>query len=84
MPRKACLAIGISDAPPLDYLPGAVNGAKGITHWAHAVGYKTGLLTDEKVPIGIDTVMDALVGKGAPPRPGTTKSTSSPCSSRKW
>ena len=60
MGRNACLAIGISDAPPLDYLPGAVNGAKAIADWATKAGYETKLLIDSEEPVGIDSVANAL------------------------
>jgi hypothetical protein len=60
MGRKACLAIGISDAPPLDYLPGAVNGAKAIADWASKAGYETELLVDTDQPVSIGDVQGAL------------------------
>ena len=60
MARNACLAIGISDAPPLDYLPGAVNGAKAIAEWARKSGYETKLLTDSEDPVRVSDVADAL------------------------
>ena len=66
MPRKLCLAIGVSDSPPLDYLPGAVNGARAIAAWATANGYETQLLTDETSPIGVETITEALQGDGYP------------------
>jgi hypothetical protein len=59
---KACLAIGISDAPPLDYLPGAVNGAASIARWAEQAGYRTTLLVDAETPVDIDSVNAALTG----------------------
>lgn len=60
MGQMACLAIGISDAPPLDYLPGAVNGAKALAAWAKKAGYQTKLLIDDKKPVGITNVKSAL------------------------
>lgn len=60
MGQMACLAIGISDAPPLAYLPGAVNGAKAIADWAKKAGYKTKLLVDERKPIELNTVKRAI------------------------
>ncbi|HUE78404.1 MAG TPA: caspase family protein [Sphingomicrobium sp.] len=60
MGRKACLAIGISDAPPLDYLPGAVNGAKAMDAWAKKAGYETKLLIDSKKPVGVEDVKKAM------------------------
>jgi hypothetical protein len=55
-----CLAIGISDAPPLNYLPGAVNGARAFAAWARARDAKVELLTDEKRPVGFTDARDAL------------------------
>ena len=59
--RRVCLAIGISDAGGgLDYLGGALNGARGIHAWATALGYESILLTDEKNPVSVTSVADAL------------------------
>ena len=58
--RKICLAIGVGDAPPLDYLRGAINGAHAIADWAKSQGYETSLLTDEQTPIEFDNVKSAL------------------------
>lgn len=59
--RRVCLAIGISDAGGgLDYLGGALNGARGIHAWATALGYESILLTDEKKPVSVTSVADAL------------------------
>jgi hypothetical protein len=66
--KRACLAIGVGDAPPLDYLEGAVNGARAIADWARAPGpdgkprFETILLTDELDPVGIAEVKAALEG----------------------
>ena len=60
MTENVCLAVGVGDAPPLDYLAGAVNGARAIAKWARAQRYETRLLTDEKDPIGIDEIKSAL------------------------
>ncbi len=49
--RMAALAIGVSDAPPLTYLGGAVNGARAFHHWAKALGYDARLVTDDKKPV---------------------------------
>lgn len=59
---KVCLAIGVGDAPPLDYLRGAVNGAHAMVAWAGSQGYTTHLLTDEVNPVEFDDVMNALTG----------------------
>src|SRR5208337_2125459 len=55
-----CVAIGVSDAPPLDYLPGAVNGAKAFGAWARSLGIPTKVLTDEEKPIGIEAIKAAF------------------------
>ncbi|MCB9098702.1 MAG: caspase family protein [Anaerolineales bacterium] len=60
MTENVCLAVGVGDAPPLDYLAGAVNGARAIAKWARAQGYETRLLTDEEDPVGIDEIKSAL------------------------
>ncbi|MCE9683688.1 hypothetical protein [Halomonas alkalisoli] len=68
MTSKACLAIGVADAPPLDYLRGAVNGAHAIADWAELQGYRTRLLTDEHTPVEFEQVATALtdlLGPGA-------------------
>lgn len=65
---KACLAIGVGDAPPLDYLRGAVNGAHAIARWAQRQGYTTKLLTDEQDPVELQDVkaaLEALLAGGA-------------------
>ena len=56
----ACLAIGVGDAPPLDYLRGAVNGARAIAAWAEGQGHATRLLTDEQDPVEIPHIRAAL------------------------
>jgi hypothetical protein len=58
--KAVCLAIGVGDAPPLDYLRGAVNGARAIDVWANKQGYSTKLLTDETKPIELSDVGNAL------------------------
>ncbi|WP_448580358.1 caspase family protein, partial [Thermaurantiacus sp.] len=60
MARMLCLAIGVGDAPPLDYLRGAVNGAHAVAQWANAAGYETLCLTDEKEPLEVAHVKAAL------------------------
>ncbi|SNY47171.1 caspase family protein [Paractinoplanes atraurantiacus] len=49
--RRAALAIGVSDAPPLPYLGGAVNGAREFHAWARGFGYESRLVTDEDEPV---------------------------------
>jgi hypothetical protein len=60
MGEMRCIAIGVSDAEKLTYLPGAVNGARAFGAWAKNVGIPTEILTDEKRPIGVDTVKAAF------------------------
>jgi Caspase domain len=49
--RMAALVIGVSDASPLPYLPGAVNGARAFHEWAAALGYDARLVTDDRKPV---------------------------------
>lgn len=58
--ENKCLAIGVGDAPPLDYLRGAINGARDIAEWANEQGYETRVVTDEKAPVQIDQIRDEL------------------------
>jgi len=61
MGRKLCLAIGVGDAPPLDYLPGAIAGAEAIAVLAISQGYETTLLTDAgDDPVDVDNVQAAI------------------------
>jgi hypothetical protein len=60
MGEMRCVAIGVSDAEKLTYLPGAVNGARAFGGWAKNVGIPTEILTDEERPIGVDTVKAAF------------------------
>lgn len=62
MSRKACLAIGVGDAPPLTYLGGAVNGADALGAWARQAGYVTTVLTDRQHPVRLADVEAALEG----------------------
>lgn len=52
MPDMRCLAIGVSDAPPLEFLRGAANGARAFGTWAQSLGTRTEVLTDEEKPVG--------------------------------
>lgn len=66
--KRLCLAVGISDAPPLDFLPGAANGARAMATWAQAAGYdEVRCLVDDDAPIGIEEIREALVGRPAEP-----------------
>lgn len=49
--RRAALAIGVSDAPPLPFLGGATNGARDFHEWAQRLGYESRIVTDEREPI---------------------------------
>ncbi len=60
MARRACLAIGIGDAPPLTYLGGAVRAAEALGAWAKKAGYDTLVLTDETQPVRLNDVEAAL------------------------
>ncbi len=60
MSRKACLAIGVGDAPPLAYLGGAVNGAEALGAWARQAGYVTTVLTDKTEPVRLADIETAL------------------------
>jgi hypothetical protein len=56
MPKKrrmVALSIGVSDAKPLPYLGGAVNGARAFHEWAKALGYEATLVTDEDTPVTV-------------------------------
>lgn len=47
--RRVCLAIGVVNAKPLDWLPGAANAARDISDWARCSGFDAvTLLTDEE------------------------------------
>jgi hypothetical protein len=60
MESMRCIAIGVSDAPPLEFLKGAENGAKAFAAWAKSLGIPTEVLTDEEEPVGFDTVKAAF------------------------
>jgi Caspase domain len=60
--RMAALAIGVSDAPPLPFLSGALNGARAFHEWAQALGYDSRLVTDEEEPVTAARVRSELEG----------------------
>ncbi|HWA27435.1 MAG TPA: hypothetical protein VG734_17400 [Lacunisphaera sp.] len=66
--KALALAIGISSAPRLSYLAGAVNGARDFQAWAVAMGYTARLLTDEDAPVTIPRLEQELKAllQGAP------------------
>ncbi len=45
--RLACLAIGVSNAPGLDYLGGAPSAARAVHRWATCSGYESILMIDD-------------------------------------
>jgi hypothetical protein len=49
--REVAVAIGISDANPLPYLSGAINGARAFHEWATRLGYDSRLVTDDVKPV---------------------------------
>jgi hypothetical protein len=66
----AAIAIGVSSAPPLPYLGGAVNGARAFHQWATALGYDARLVTDEDEPLTLTRLrneLQATLGMGSPP-----------------
>jgi hypothetical protein len=60
MESMRCLAIGVSDAPPLEFLQGAANGAKALGRWACDQGIPTEVLTDDEDPIGFAEIRAAF------------------------
>src|SRR5882757_11111160 len=68
--RRAALVIGVSDAKPLPFLAGALNGAKAFQRWADALGYQTRLVTDEDDPVTVLRLraeLEALLAAAGPP-----------------
>lgn len=51
--RMVAVSIGVSDARPLPFLPGALNGALGFHEWSKALGYEATLITDSDEPVTI-------------------------------
>lgn len=49
--RDVAVAIGVSDAKPLPYLSGAINGARAFHEWASKLGYVSRLVTDDLQPV---------------------------------
>ena len=51
---KLFLTIGVSEASPLSYLPGAITVAREMGDWARKSGFVTEVITDEnKTPVTI-------------------------------
>lgn len=59
---KLCLTIGVSKAPPLSHLPGAITVAHEMGDWARQAGFITEVITDEnKVPVTIERIRKTLL-----------------------
>lgn len=59
---KLCLTIGVSKAPPLSYLPGAITVANEMGDWARNTGFVTEVITDENnIPVTIDRIKKILL-----------------------
>nr|WP_234461810.1 caspase family protein [Stutzerimonas stutzeri] len=57
-----CLTIGVSKAPPLSHLPGAITVAHEMGDWARQAGFITEVITDEnKVPVTIERIRETLL-----------------------
>ncbi|MBF8643131.1 caspase family protein [Pseudomonas luteola] len=58
---KLCLTIGVSEAPPLSNLPGAITAAHEMAEWAKQAGFTTQLVTDENnYPVTIARICKTL------------------------
>ncbi|WP_083280470.1 caspase family protein [Pseudomonas citronellolis] len=60
---KLFLTIGVSEAPPLSHLPGAITVAREMGDWARKSGFVTKVITDEnKTPVTIARIRETLLG----------------------
>jgi hypothetical protein len=60
---KLFLTIGVSEARPLSYLPGAITVAREMGDWARKSGFVTEVITDEnKTPVTIARIRETLLG----------------------
>lgn len=60
---KLCLTIGVSMAPPLSYLPGAITAAREMGDWARQAGFITEVITDEgETRVTIQRIRESLQG----------------------
>ncbi|MEN8504964.1 caspase family protein [Paraburkholderia sp. DD10] len=60
---KLFLTIGVSEAPPLSHLPGAITVAREMGDWARKSGFVTEVITDEnKTPVTIVRIRETLLG----------------------
>ncbi|MFU5531931.1 caspase family protein [Pseudomonas aeruginosa] len=58
---KLCLTIGVSKAPPLSYLPGAITAAHEMGDWARQAGFTTEVITDEgETRVTIQRIRESL------------------------
>ncbi len=58
---KLCLTIGVSKAPPLSYLPGAITAAHEMGDWARQAGFTTDVITDEgETRVTIQRIRESL------------------------
>lgn len=60
MAKRLAISIGVSKAGHLPALPGALRGACEFAGWAEATGFETTLITDEKGPVSVTALRDAL------------------------
>jgi hypothetical protein len=58
--RMVAVAIGVSNAEDMRFLPGALNCATKFFEWAQALGYEARLVTDEdnSLPVTVDRLRD--------------------------
>ncbi|WP_428745027.1 caspase family protein [Variovorax sp.] len=57
------MTIGVSKAPPLSHLPGAITVAREMGDWARNSGFITEVITDEnKNPVTIGRIRETLLG----------------------
>ena len=68
--RMVALAIGVSDARPLPFLSGAINGARAFHEWAQGLGYESRFVTDESVPVTAPRLRHELEGLLVADEPG--------------
>ncbi|HHM9318370.1 TPA: caspase family protein [Pseudomonas aeruginosa] len=60
---KLFLTIGVSEAPPLSHLPGAITVAREMGDWARKSGFVAEVITDEnKTPVTIARIRETLLG----------------------
>jgi len=50
--RRVCLAIGVANAKPLDWLPGAATAARDIAAWARCSGFDAVTLLTDQAEVG--------------------------------